>query len=203
MSRVAKSITATVESASGGGFTAVASTPSLDRDGEVLAAGCFNPLPPTVPVHLDHSMSAATIIGRAAPYYSGGDLHINAMLASTDDAQVVRQKLAEGVLDSISVVFLGHEWEQRAGVRTCVRAELLAADVVSVPSQSAARVLSVRGYDNAAALLGKARRLSDEARMATARADLAEAKRLLAALDRPARRGTHRAQVDAYLRNLG
>ena len=64
-------------------------------------------------------------------------------------------------------------------------------------------MLSVRGYDNAAALLGKARRLSDEARMATARADLAEAKRLLAALDRPARRGTQRAQVDAYLRNLG
>ena len=203
MTRATKAITAAIESADGGGFTAVASTPSLDRDGEVLAAGCFSPLPSSVAVHLDHGMSAATIIGRAVPFYVGPDLHINAMLASTDDAQVVRQKLAEGILDSISVVFIGQEWEQRSGIRTCVRAELLAADVVSVPSQRDARVLTVRGYsNNPANVLGEARRALAQMRRALVDHDLAEARSLLAKLDPPARHGTHRAQVDAYLRNL-
>ena len=146
MSHLVKAITAGIASADGGGFRAIASTPALDRDGEVLAAHCFDPLPATIAVHLDHTMSAATVIGRAVPYYVGNDLHIDCTLASTLDAQTVRTKLAEGVLDSISVVFIAQQWEQRAGVRTCVKAELLAADVVSVPSQSAARVLSVRNY---------------------------------------------------------
>ena len=204
MTRATKAITAAIESADGGGFTAVASTPSLDRDGESLAAGCFSPLPSSVAVHLDHGMSAATIIGRAVPFYVGPDLHINAMLASTPDAQVVRQKLAEGVLDSISVVFLGQEWEQRSGIRTCVRAELLAADVVSVPSQRDARVLTVRGYSNSspANVLAEAHRALGRARRALVDHDLAEARALLAELDPPARHGTHRAQVDASLRRL-
>ena len=195
---IVKALTAGIASADGGGFRAIASMPALDRDGEVLAAGCFNPLPATVPVHLDHSMSAATTIGRGVPFYVGPDLHIDVALASTLDAQTVRTKLAEKVLDSISVVFMGQEWEQRQGVRTLVRGELLAADVVSVPSQSAARVLSVRGYSGgAAAERAEARRALADMKMALMRLDLQEAQRFIAELARPA---SHGAQVRDILR---
>lgn len=146
MRRTEKALIAGIESADGGGFTAVASTAAQDRDGESLAVGCFVPLPPSIPVHLDHTMSAASVIGRAVPYYVGNALHIDADLASTPDAQTVRTKLAERVLNAVSVVFRPLEWDSVAGVRTCVRAELLACDVVSIPSQSDALVLSVRGY---------------------------------------------------------
>ena len=201
MSHLVKAIIAGIASADGGGFRAIASTSALDRDGEVLAAGCFNPLPSSVPVHLDHSMSAATVIGRAVPFYVGPDLHIDCTLASTPDAQVVRQKLAEGVLNSISVVFIAQQWEQRAGVRTCVKAELLAADVVSVPSQSAARVLSVRNYPTTpAAEMAQARRALGEMKRALMRLDLAEAQRFIAELDAPARHGPMRTQVEMFLR---
>ena len=204
MSRTVKTITAAIESADGGGFVAVASTPALDRDGEVLAAGCFNPLPSSIAVHLDHSMSAATIIGRATPFYVGPDLHIDCTLASTADAQSVRTKLHEGVLNSISVVFLGQEWEQRAGVRTCVRAELLAADVVSIPSQREARVLSVRGgYGSPAYGLAEARRAFDNLRLSLMDDDLRAAKALLAETDTSTSTGDDWAlrQIDAWKRD--
>ena len=86
MARSVKTITAGIQSSDGGGFRAIASTPALDRDGEVLAAHCFDPLPESIAVHLDHSMSAATVIGRAVPFYVGPDLHIDCTLASTTDA---------------------------------------------------------------------------------------------------------------------
>lgn len=39
---------------------------------------------------------------------------IDARFASTNDSQDVRRKVAEGVIDNISIVFLGHEW--KAGI---------------------------------------------------------------------------------------
>lgn len=183
MNPQAKTITAGIASADAGGFTAVASSPTVDRDGESMAAGCFDPLPASIPVHLDHSFSAAATIGRARPYYIGQKLYIDVSLASTGDAQTVRTKLAEGVLDSISIVFRGLEWRQVDDVRTCVRGELLAADVVSIPSQPDAVVLGVRGgyrQSRSAAL----RAVLMAARQAMIAVDLAEAKRILA--DQPA-----------------
>ncbi len=197
--RGVKSLLASVETSDAGGFTAIASTPTLDRDGEVLASGCFVPLPPSVPVHVAHNLSAGNVIGRAMPFYVGSALHIDATLASTADAQLVRTKLAEGVLDAISVVFRGLEWEQLGGTRTCVRAELLAADVVSIPSQPEARVLSVRGYQPAPKVtVAQAKAAIARARLAMVEHDLAEAKRILATYpERSARR-----RVAAVLRQL-
>lgn len=205
MSRTVKTITAAIESNdSGGGFVAVASTPSLDRDGEVLAAHCFDPLPISVACHCDHTMSASTVIGRAVPYYVGNDLHVNVQLASTPDAQLVRTKLAEGVLNSVSVAFLGVTWEQRAGVRTCIRAELIAVDVVSVPSNRDAAVLSVRGggYGSPAYGLAEARRAFDNLRLSLMDDDLRAAKALLAEADPSTSSGDDWAlrQIDAWMR---
>lgn len=199
--RRTKALLAGIESSDGGGFTAIASTSAQDRDGESLAVGCFVPLPPSIPVHLDHTMSAASVIGRAVPYYVGDALHIDADLASTPDAQTVRTKLAEGVLNSVSVVFRPLGWETIAGVRTCVRAELLACDVVSIPSQSDALVLSVRGYRPGHELVAEAKTAAHSATRAMVAYDLAEAKRLLA--DYPAgNRHAHRDEVARTLRRL-
>lgn len=200
--RCTKALIAGIESSDGGGFTAIASTAAQDRDGESPAVGCFAPLPPSIPVNLDHTMSAASVIGRAVPYYVGNALHMDADLASTPNAQLVRTKLAEGVLNSVSVVFRPLEWDSVAGVRTCVRAELLAADVASIPSQSEALVLSVRGHRPGHALVAEARAvLAHSVTRAMVAYDLAEAKRLLA--DYPAgNRYAHRNEVAHTLRRL-
>lgn len=87
-------------------------------------------------------MSAASLVARGRPYYSGDQLLVEASFASTKDAQEVRQKVADGVIDSLSIVFLGKRWETIDGVRTCVSGELLAADLVSVPSNARASALA-------------------------------------------------------------
>lgn len=189
------SVNADIETADHGGFIAVASTADVDRDGESLAVGCFNPLPASIPVHLDHTMRAASVVTRARPYYVGTKLMVDATFASTQDAQDVRTKVKAGILDSLSVVFRGLKWEDVDGVRTCVRAELLAADVVSVPSQSNARILSMRSLQLAQ------REVVNEvmagALLVLARAQIAEAKRLGI---RP--RGKHRREADNFLHDL-
>lgn len=197
-----KALLADIDSADVGGFTAIASSPTVDRDGEILASRCFVPLPSSIPVHLDHTLNAAGVIGRAAPYYVGSELHIDATLASTADAQLVRTKLAEGVLVHVSVVFRGLEWQQIDGARTCVRGELLACDVVSIPSNREARVLTVRGYDLRPKVPGRVAYDLAQARKAMVAYDLAEARRILATYpDRPAT-GSLRRRVDDMLKNL-
>ena len=110
-----KSLTAAIERPSPGGFVAVASTASRDRDGEVIAYGAFAPLPNSVPCHVDHVMTAAGVVGRGRPYYSGDKLFVDVALASTADAQVIRDKLHEGVLSTVSIAFLGELWDTIQG----------------------------------------------------------------------------------------
>jgi phage head maturation protease len=89
-------------------------------------------LPPAIPIHIDHTFSSATTVARGRPYYDGERLMVEATFASTRDAQDVRQKVADGVLDSLSIAFRGLQWKDLDGVRTCVKGELLAAEIVSV-----------------------------------------------------------------------
>ena len=81
-----------------------------------------------------------------------------------------------------------------------IKGELLAVDLVSVPSNRDAAVVSVRNYSGPSALREEARRLSDEARAATVKADLAEARRLLTTMAPPSRHGAQRRLVEALLR---
>ena len=198
-----KAITATIEHPSAGGFIAVASTASRDRDGEVLAYGAFNPLPHSVPCHVDHVMTAAGVVGRGRPYYSGDKLYVDVALASTPDAQTIRDKLREGILNTVSIAFMGQQWETIAGQRTLIRGELLAVDLVSVPSNRDATVVSVRGFtESPGALIGEARRALDDIRRSVMDHDLAQAKALLAELDTPAQHEAHRAQFEALVRDI-
>ena len=41
-------------------------------------------------------------------------------------------------------MFRGIDWDESSGTRTLVKGELLAADIVSIPSQPGARILSMR-----------------------------------------------------------
>ncbi len=182
---------ASIESADAGGFIAIASNGDQDRDDERVFPGCFSPLPATVPVHLDHTMRAADIVARGRPYYSGDLLLIDATFDGGADSQDIRRKVADGIIDSLSIVFLGKQWENIDGVRTCVKGELLAADLVSVASNRSARVLSVRGYGHSPVAV--ARQVARDALLAMARADATVAKSLLAATDP---RGMARRRAD-------
>ncbi len=203
MTRNTKALLAQVVQADAGGFTAIASTDSLDRDGEVLAVGCFAPLPASIPVHLDHTLSAAALIGRATPYYVGNELRIDAYFASTPDAQQARVKVIEGIIDSVSVVFRALQRVTVGGVPTVVAAELLACDLVSIGSQRDARVVSHRGYGGGRFEVAQAKAALASVRRQLIDHDLAEARRTLDELDRaaPARRGS-RALVEDVLRCL-
>lgn len=184
----------------GGGFIAVASDGSLDRDGEIVRPGAFNPLPASIPVHLDHTMRAADVIGGGKPFYSGDKLMIDVRLASTPDAQVVRQKLADEIIDSVSIVFLGETWETVDGVKTLVRGELLACDIVSVPSQPNARVLSSRALKIASREM--VNQVVADAILTVARLEIDEAKAVLAGADKQANRREAARLMRAFRRSL-
>lgn len=190
-------VDAVVRRVDGGGFVAVASDGGLDRDGERIAPGALSPLPASVPVHLDHTMTAATVVARAVPSYQGDRLVIDAVFASTEDAQQVRQKVADGVIDSLSVVFRALRWEQRDGIRTLVKGELLAVDLVTVPSNPRAQVLSYRALSGADPV-AQARAVAWDALRSMALAEVKDARRYLAATTRPG----WRADVDQLLAEL-
>lgn len=192
MSKNTKNLTAVVTAGEGGRFRAVASTGSIDRDGEVIVPGAFaasRPLPDTVPVHLGHPTNpgsgASTLVGRARPFYEGGRLMIDGWFTSTTAGQTARQLVAEGVLDSVSVMFTDAKRESRDGIVHIVSAELLSVDLVSIPSNRDALVISARAMDLAGAgTLGKAIRLATAETQAAvavafARAEAREARALL------------------------
>jgi HK97 family phage prohead protease len=146
-------LNATVKSAGNdngpGAFEAVVSNESLDRDGEVVARGAFNPLPASVPIHVDHKMTSEGLVGSGRPFYdAGGVLKVAGVFAGTPRAQVIRQLVVEGHLSSMSVGFHAATFKDVGGVRNIVKAELLEVSFVSVPSNREARVLTARGYSD-------------------------------------------------------
>lgn len=125
-----------------GEFEIVMSTDSVDRDGEIIAKGAFDPLPESIPVHAFHDFNDP--IGRAVPGYdTQGRLVGRGFYASTDRAQEIRQLVAEGVIGHTSVGFMAAEREKGEGdIPTITAAELLEVSFVSVPSNRDARVLA-------------------------------------------------------------
>ena len=94
----------------------------------------------------------------------------------------------------MSVVFFAAKKEQRAGVPTIVSGELLAVDLVTIPSNRDALVMSSRSFRAHAAT---ARTVSADALMALARAEVREARRLI---DHTSTRGTQRRRLDDLIR---
>lgn len=129
----------------GGEFEAVASMPVLDRDGEIIDAGAFEPLPESVPVHAYHSFGDPVGVGE--PFYEGEQLMIRGTFATTPRAQEMRQLVLDGAVPAVSVGFMTRNAQEVDGVRHITSAELLEVSLVSVPALREAQILAVKSVD--------------------------------------------------------
>lgn len=129
-----------------GTFEAILSAPTLDRDGEVIDARAFEPLPDRIPIDIDHGMTVATTVGSGAPYYEGDVLKIKGSFTSLPEGQKVRTLLKEGHIARMSVTFMDAERSTKDGVPHITRAELLNAAFVPIPSNREAAVLVAKAF---------------------------------------------------------
>src|SRR5690349_10412373 len=90
-----------------GEFEAVLSTTLLDRDKEVVLKGAFDPLPPEIPIHINHQfMDVTKVVGRGTPFYDGETLKVKGRYAATPDAQTLRSLVSDGMVGTMSVGFI-------------------------------------------------------------------------------------------------
>jgi HK97 family phage prohead protease len=127
-----------------GEFEAILSAPTLDRDGEVIDAKAFEPLPESIVIHVDHAMGVSTAVARAVPAYEGDLLVAKGYYGSDAESQAVRQKVIDGIITTMSVGFMDAQREIKDGVTHIVKGELLEASFVSVPSNREALVLAAK-----------------------------------------------------------
>lgn len=138
-----------------GGFRAILSTPSRDRDGDELAQADWLELPDRLPLDVDHGMSVATTIGSFHPYWDGEKMMMEAAFSSIDRAQEVRTLVNEKHIGSVSVAFMTDKTKKSGEPRR----ELLNCGVVCIPSNRDAKILDSKALDVRAEELG-AERLS-------------------------------------------
>jgi len=153
-----------VEDAEGdpnGEFDVILSAPTLDRDGEVIDAKVFEPLPDHITFDIDHGMSTATTVGSGKPFYDGDVLRVKGTYSSIPRAQEVRTLVREGHIRTTSVAFMGAVREEKDGVPHIVSAELLNGAFVPIPSNRESVVLDAKAYG--AAIKAGARNSSKDA----------------------------------------
>ncbi len=149
-----------------GEFELVMSTDSVDRDGERIVSGAFNPLPASIPVHAFHDFHDP--VGRVAPRYDEkGRLVGRGFFASTARAQEIRQLVADGVIGHSSVGFMAAERKAADGdgPPEVASAELLEVSFVSVPSNRDAAVLMVKELDAVTVKVGARNAAKDQERI--------------------------------------
>jgi hypothetical protein len=129
-----------------GGFVAVASDESLDRDGERLYLDEWvTPLPDRITVDVDHGMSVATTIGSAHPYFEGKKLMVDAAFSSLERAQQVRTLVVEGHISTVSIAALVDR-SQKSGTP---RRQLLNVGIVAIPANPNAVILDAKQFGSA------------------------------------------------------
>lgn len=128
-----------------GGFTAVLSTPSLDRDGDRLLQKEWLDLPEWLPLDIDHGMTVADTIGKFHPYWDGDRMLMDAYFASTPKAQEARALVHDLKDDNggshplgVSVAFMTDKSKKDGEARR----ELLNAGLVAIPSNRDAVILA-------------------------------------------------------------
>jgi len=127
-----------------GEFEVILSAPTLDRDGEVIDARAFEPLPDHITFDIDHGLSTATTVGSGSPYYEGDVLKVKGTFSSIPRAQEVRTLVTEGHIRTTSVAFMGAKKETKDGQPHITKAELLNGAFVPVPSNREAAVVMAK-----------------------------------------------------------
>lgn len=129
-----------------GEFEVVLSAATVDRDGEVIEARAFEPLPESIPFHAFHDFHDP--IGRGVPFYDGDVLKARGVYASTPRAQEIRTLVAEGIIGHTSVGFMSASRKDgEDGIPHITSGELLEGSFVSVPSNREAAVLMAKSFD--------------------------------------------------------
>lgn len=128
-----------------GGFTAVLSTPTMDRDDDELKRDEWvEPLPKSISIDIDHTMSVEGTVGSGRPYFDdSGRLMLDAKFANTEKAQMVRSLVKDGHVGAVSVAFLNRRNEKGGKPQR----ELLNAGIVAVPANPDAVILSSKALD--------------------------------------------------------
>lgn len=127
-----------------GEFEAVLSVPTVDRDGEVIDAKAFDPLPDYIPIDIDHGMSVTSTVGSGQPFYDGDVLMLRGSFASTPLGQEVRTLVVERHVRKMSVAFMAAQREEKDGTPHITSAELLNAAIVAIPSNREADILAAK-----------------------------------------------------------
>ena len=155
-----------------GGFTAILSTPSQDRDGDKLNRNeWIEPLQERYPLDVDHGMTVADTIGSFKPYFDGDTLMMRAYFSSLKNAQDVRTLVDEKHIRSVSVAFMTDKSKKDGEPRR----ELLNAGIVAIPSNRDAVILCSKS-SRAAELVKSGVMTPDEAKAALLITDEAETK---------------------------
>jgi hypothetical protein len=142
MDVVTKSVDAQVnpvESDFPGEFEVILSTETLDRDAENLWAEEWKqPLPARIHIDGDHGRTLEKTVGSAVPSIEGNRMIGKGTYAGTQYAQMVRQLVNEGHINSVSVTYAESKNQKNDGVQR----ELLNAAFVAVPANPEAIVLA-------------------------------------------------------------
>jgi hypothetical protein len=130
----------TVESENPSGeFEVVLSTEALDRDKENLWADEWKmPLPARIHIDGDHGRSLDKTVGSAVPRLEGNTMFAKGTFAGTPYAQMVRQLVNEGHVNSLSVTYSESKNQKGEGVQR----ELINAAFVPIPANPEAVVLA-------------------------------------------------------------
>lgn len=128
-----------------GEFEVILSAETLDRDGEVIDAKAFEPLPESIPFHAFHDFNDP--IGRGVPFYDGDVLKARGTFASTPRAQEIRTLVSEGVIGHTSVGFMAATRKDADDAPHVTKGELLEGSFVSVPSNREAAVLMAKSFE--------------------------------------------------------
>lgn len=128
-----------------GRFEAILSTSALDRDGEIIDAKAFDPLPESIPIYFEHDWkSGAKPIGRGRPFYDGDVVKVDGTFASTKAAQEIRTLVNEGIVDSMSVGFLNGKRTTRGGVKHVTSGEVFEGSMTAIPVNTTAKMIAAK-----------------------------------------------------------
>lgn len=150
MDVVTKSVDAAVHSIESehpnGEFEVILSTETLDRDDENLWADEWKqPLPARIHIDGDHGRTLEKTVGSAVPCIEGNRMIGKGTYAGTEYAQMVRQLVNEGHINSVSVTYA----ERKNQKDNSIQRELLNAAFVAIPANPEAVVLASKSYNAA------------------------------------------------------